>query len=90
MTPEESACCRAMHGKCGDMTKMGCCKTEIGTDGHPQLASSAPSADVQPMMVAEFSPAPAFFQQATFVLMKAPSEHPPPGLLIVRIANLRI
>lgn len=43
MTQEESACCRSMHGKCGGMEKMGCCRTEVRTDDHPQLASSAPT-----------------------------------------------
>ena len=35
MSHEESACCRAMHGQCGHMEKMGCCQTEVRTDESP-------------------------------------------------------
>ena len=38
MSREESAYCRAMHGQCGGMTKMGCCRMEIRTDETPQIA----------------------------------------------------
>jgi hypothetical protein len=32
MSQEESTCCHAMHGQCGHMEKMGCCRTEVRTD----------------------------------------------------------
>src|SRR5580704_1167134 len=47
MSHEESACCRAMHGQCGHMEKMGCCRTEVRTDETPQIAAISPATDVQ-------------------------------------------
>ncbi len=52
MSHEESACCRAMHGQCGHMEKMGCCRTEVRTDETPQIAGTSPAIDVQWVCVA--------------------------------------
>ncbi len=52
MSREESACCRAMHGQCGKMPKMGCCWTEVRTQETPQIASTSPAIDVQWICVA--------------------------------------
>ena len=35
MSHEESACCQAMHGQCGHMEKMGCCRPEVRADESP-------------------------------------------------------
>ena len=42
MTHEERACCRSMHGNCGEMAKTGCCKMEVWADAHPQLPVATP------------------------------------------------
>ncbi len=56
MNHEESACCRSMHGNCGDMAKMGCCKTEVKTDESPQLATVAPATNVHFAVIAWLTP----------------------------------
>jgi hypothetical protein len=87
---EESACCRAMHGKCDGMEKMGCCRAEDRTDEHPQLAASAPMIDLH-LAVVDWLGHFAFKVQnvptTTFRMADAPS---PPGLFIARITVLRI
>src|SRR5271170_2539213 len=80
MSQEESACCRAMHGQCGHMEKMGCCRTEVRTDDTPQIAAASPATDVQWICVAHL-PAlstPVHFVASTLWLM--PDEYSPPGL----------
>src|SRR5437016_14080750 len=47
MSHEESACCRAMHGQCGHMQKMGCCQTEVRTDETPQIGATSPTIHIQ-------------------------------------------
>jgi hypothetical protein len=66
MTREESACCRQMQGNCGDMAKMGCCRTESHSDQNPQLATHAPSID-QPLTTRGLIPslAPVFRDAST-------------------------
>jgi hypothetical protein len=90
MSHEESACCRAMHGNCGQMAKMGCCRTELRTDEHPQIATTAPSIEFHP--VAIDWPMPKFIavQTAPSFFLDSPAEHSPPGLLVARITVLRI
>ena len=90
MTREESACCRSMHGNCGDMAKTGCCRTEFHADVHPQLAASAPHLQLAFSLVAWFAPTfkPAFTVDLS--LYRFPNEHPPPGLLIARMTVLQI
>ena len=90
MSHAESVCCRSMHDQCGDMAKTGCCRVDVKSDIQPQLASSAPSTDVhwitfEPVCVAE-----AFGLATAVVVSTVPDEHSPPGLIVVRIANLRI
>ena len=90
MSPDESACCRAMHHQCGEMAKTGCCRVEVKSDVQPQLASSSPTVHFQltafdPLWVAAvFDPKPAVY------VSMLPDEHSPPGLIVVRISNLRI
>ena len=90
MSQEESACCRSMHGNCGDMTTMGCCRTEVRTDHHPQMPSIAPSIDVQFVVISWLPPVVAEAQNVPASLLRRPDEHSPPGLLTARITVLRI
>lgn len=90
MSQEETACCRSMHGHCRDMEKMGCCKTEVRTDEHPQLATVAPAIDVPWAVVDSLAPFPASIQAVSPPLLRVPSEHSPPGLLIGKLTVLRI
>ena len=90
MSGEESACCRAMHGQCGHMEKMGCCRTEVRTDESPQIAVASPAIEVQWICIAHLPAlgAPVHFAGSTVWLM--PVEHSPPGLLTTKITVLRI
>jgi len=90
MSAEESACCRAMHGNCGEMAKMGCCRTEVRTDDHPQLATMAPPTDIYWAVIAWLSPFIGSMQHVPSSQLQAPKEHSPPGLLIAKTAVLRI
>ena len=90
MSREESACCRSMHGQCGKMEKMGCCRTQVRTDETPQIAAAFPATDVQWVCVALL---PSFAIPAHSVAAtswRAPDEHSPPGLLTVKTTVLRI
>ena len=91
MSHVESDCCRSMHGDCGDMAKTGCCRVEAKSDVQPQMASSGPSVDAPQPVVApmgiSFVPQ---LHRAAVVSRKFPDEHSPPGLIVARIANLRI
>ena len=90
MSHEESACCLAMHGQCGHMEKMGCCRTEVRTDETPQIAAPSPATDVHWVCVALL---PALSNPVHFVistLWLTPDEHSPPGLLTAKTTVLRI
>jgi hypothetical protein len=90
MAASESACCRSMHGDCGDMAKTGCCRVEAKSDEQPQIAASGPSVD-RPATIALPVWIPVAFRIApTVIVLKIPDEHSPPGLIVVRISNLRI
>jgi hypothetical protein len=90
MSQEESACCRAMHGKCGGMEKMGCCQTEVRTDEHPQLASSAPTIDLHLAVVGWLRPFAFEVQNVPPSILRIADAHSPPGLVIARITVLQI
>jgi hypothetical protein len=90
MSQRESACCRAMHGRCGGMEKMGCCRTEIGTDEHPQLATSVPVTDVHFAVVDWLTPFVSEGPNVPRSVHEIADAHSPPGLVIVRITVLRI
>jgi hypothetical protein len=90
MNQEESACCRAMHGNCGDMVKMGCCKTEVKADQSPQLATTGPATDVHFAVIAWLAPLLPFIQTMPPSQFRSPDEHSPPGLLTAQISVLRI
>jgi hypothetical protein len=90
MTQTESACCRAMHGDCGDMAAMGCCQKQLRTDNSPQLATAAPSTEVQWIVLAYVPRLAAPLPLVSRTRLQAPVEHSPPGLRIAETINLRI
>lgn len=90
MTREESACCKSMQGHCGDMVKMGCCRTEVHTDSHPQLATVAPAIDFPLAVVDVVQPLVAPVQTVPPSLLRIPDDHSPPGLVTARRIVLRI
>jgi hypothetical protein len=90
MSQEESVCCRAMHGKCDGMEKMGCCQTEVRTDEHPQLAASAPTLDLHLAVVDWLEPFVAESQKVPPSAHGIADAHSPPGLVIARMTVLRI
>jgi hypothetical protein len=90
MSHEESACCRAMHGQCGRMEKMGCCRTEVRTDETPQIAATSPAIHVQWVCVAHVPTLIASVQFVASTVWLMPDEHSPPGLLAAKTTVLRI
>jgi hypothetical protein len=90
MSREESACCRSMHGRCGEMEKMGCCRTEVRTDETPQIAATSPVTDVHWVCVAQLAPLAAPVLPFASVSLLVPIEHSPPGLMTTKIIVLRI
>ena len=90
MSHAESACCRVMHGQCGHMEKMGCCRTEVRTDEHPQLAATSPATPVQWVCVAHLPSLSTPLHSVVSTAWHAPEEHSPPGLLTAKTTVLRI
>jgi hypothetical protein len=90
MSKEESACCRAMHGKCDGMENMGCCRTAVQADEHPQLAVSAPTIDLHLAVVGWLEPFVPEVQSVPPSVLGIADAHSPPGLLVARITVLRI
>ena len=90
LNSQESACCRSMHHECGDMAKLGCCRTEIRIDGHPQLPGASPSFDLHWVVVNWLPPSAIAPEVVTASFLSAPREHSPPGLLATKITVLRI
>jgi hypothetical protein len=90
MSQKESACCRAMHGKCDGMEKMACCRTEVRAYQHPQLAASAPRIDVHLAVVAWVEPFVSEVQYVPRSILRTAGAYSPPGLVIARITVLRI
>jgi len=90
MSREESACCRSMNGECGQMAKMGCCKTVARTDEAPQIGARAVETSTQWVCVSRLAPLAARIQTPATDISMAPIEHSPPGLLAAKISVLRI
>jgi hypothetical protein len=90
MSHEESACCRAMHGQCGHMQKMGCCQTEVRTDETPQLSATSPAIDVQWICVGHPPVLSIQSLSAASIVWRLPNDHSPPGLLTAKTTVLRI
>jgi hypothetical protein len=89
MSHTESACCRSMHGQCGEMAKMGCCQTVVHNDS-PQFATESATLAVHWTVLALGISLirPVTLDSPTQPIFLA--EHSPPGLLIVRTTVLRI
>jgi hypothetical protein len=85
----ESACCRSMHGQCGEMAKQGCCQTVVHNDS-PQLATefATPAVNWAVLTLIQGLPKPVTLDDPTRRMFLA--EHSPPGLLITQITVLRI
>jgi hypothetical protein len=91
MSRAESACCRAMQGQCDGMERMGCCRTAVRADEHPQLATTAPTIDLPLVVVDWLQPLVlAVPPAAAFSTVGIAEAHAPPGLVIARITVLRI
>jgi hypothetical protein len=90
MSREESACCQSMHGQCGNMAKMGCCRTEVRTDETPQIPAAFPATDVQWVVVAQLAPGVSPIQSMAATWLQTPEDYFPPGLLTAKITVLRI
>ena len=89
MSPTESACCRSMHGQCGEMVKQGCCQTVVHNNS-PQLAVESATLAVHWIVIAQ---AARFMQPVALVNPTRQvflDEHSPPGLLIAQTTVLRI
>ncbi len=89
MSHEESACCRSMHGQCGEMAKQGCCQTVVHNDG-PQFATEVATLAVHwtvLTLVTNLTRPVALDNPARQMFL---AEHSPPGLLIARTTVLRI
>jgi hypothetical protein len=89
MSQEESACCRAMHGQCGEMAKMGCCRIEARHD-LPQVATQPTALPVQWVVASLLEPVALALPSSASVLWKLTDEHSPPGLVAVQSTVLRI
>lgn len=89
MSQTESACCRSMHGQCGEMAKMGCCRTVVHNDS-PQVATETATLAVHwaVLALANTLPTPVTLDNPARQISLA--EHSPPGLLIARTTVLRI
>jgi hypothetical protein len=90
MTEQEAACCRSMQGNCGAMATMGCCRTELRTDNHPQLATPSPSSSIQLAIVTRLTTSLDTMQCVPSSRRQTPVEHAPPGLLLAKTTVLRI
>jgi hypothetical protein len=90
MSQQENACCKSMHGDCGEMAKTGCCKTMVRTDAQPQIASAIISPNIHWAVINWFTPdftVAGVIQSFTY---SVPSDHSPPGLLVTQTTVLRI
>lgn len=89
MSQTESACCRSMHGQCGEMAKMGCCQTVVHNDS-PQVATETATLAVQWISITRGDSLTALVVLDNPAHLTSLAEHSPPGLLIARTTVLRI
>jgi hypothetical protein len=89
MSHTESACCRAMHGQCGEMAKQGCCQTVVHNDS-PRFATEVATLAVHWTVVTQVASliSPVTLDNPARQMFLA--EHSPPGLLIAQTTVLRI
>jgi len=77
MSHTKSACCRIMLGKCGDMVKQGCCRTEVRTQD-PLIVAHSPDLSIHWVTVAA-TLVPLRFSPLEFpVRWLSPDAHAPP------------
>ena len=89
MSHEESACCRSMHGQCGEMAKQGCCQTVVHNDAPQFVTESATLAVHWTVLTLVTSlTRPVTLDNPARQMFFA--EHSPPGLLIAQTTVLRI
>jgi hypothetical protein len=72
------------------MEKMGCCRTEVRTDEHPQLVTSVPVIDSHLAVVDWLEPFVFQAQSVPPSVIEIADAYSPPGLIIARITVLRI
>src|SRR6185312_1144517 len=89
MNHAESACCRSMHGQCGEMVKQGCCQTVVHNDS-PQFATEFVPLTIHWTVLAGVDGLiqPVAINNPARQMILA--EHSPPGLIIARTTVLRI
>jgi hypothetical protein len=89
MSHAESACCRSMHGQCGEMAKTGCCQTVVHNNS-PQVATESATLVVHWAVLAQVATLarPVTLDNPARQMFLA--EHSPPGLLIAQTTVLRI
>ena len=89
MSQTESACCRSMHGQCGEMAKMGCCRTVVHNDS-PQVATEIATLAVHWTVLTRLDSLTMPVTLDNPARQTSLAEHSPPGLLIARTTVLRI
>lgn len=77
MSLSENACCKMMHGNCGEMAKTGCCRVEV-KDQQPQVAANASVASFHLVAVAMVYFDLALPDIGLPARWMAPDEHLPP------------
>jgi len=89
MSHTESACCRSMHGECGQMAKQGCCQTVVH-NASPQVATESVTLAVYWTVFAQTDRLirPLMLDDPTRQTFL--TQHFPPGLLIAQTTVLRI
>lgn len=89
MNHAESACCRSMHGKCGEMVKQGCCQTVVHNNS-PQAATESAILTVHWVVSIQVNSLTQSIAMAHSGRQMILSEHSPPNLLISQTTVLRI
>lgn len=89
MSHEESACCRSMHGKCGEMVKQGCCQ-KVVHDSSPQVATEAITLAIHWVVFPQVASVTGTVTLDNPTRQTFQTEHSPPGLLIAKTAVLQI
>jgi hypothetical protein len=90
MSIAETTCCHAMHGKCGKMEKMKCCRTEFRTADHPQIATESASIDCHGTIIGWLTSSVITDSSSTASSIAVHDEHSPPRLVGTRTIVLRI
>lgn len=89
MTHEDRACCRAMHGTCGEMAKRAVVERSFGRM-HTAARGRFTPFSVDSIFVEWLAPAAPSTHSIPPAVFRSPNEHSPPGLLIAKLTVLRI